>query len=382
MDAIEQDMRLLVVDDDAVDRDHLRRLLVRAEIDAVVVEEADPDRALAYLRGASVHVILLDDRFPLHDGMAVLREIRASDDVTPIIVLTGQDDVALAVELMKAGAVDCVAKSALTPPGLGQSIARALRVRASELARRAAETALRESEERSRRVLADQKQQSDFEQHLLGIVSHDLRNPIAAMVMAAMLLKERLREDPVSANVAQRIIQSGERATRLIRDLLDVTQARLGRGIPVDPTSADLHQVCKQAVDEVALAHPARSVRHEAIGEGGGIWDSDRLVQAIGNLIQNAISYSPPDSFVTVRSQGCGPSVVVEVYNEGEPIDPEALQSLFQPFKRTAGKLHPERSVGLGLFIVREIVAAHRGSLSVESTHAVGTTFRFELPRS
>ena len=233
----------------------------------------------------------------------------------------------------------------------------------------------------SRREIEGARRRAEFEQQLIGIVSHDLRNPISAMMMGATLLTRRLPADSPLAAPARRILSSGERAARLIRDLLDFTQARSASGIPIQRNPADIHTVCQQAVDEAAINHPDRALVHRAEGDGAGLWDPDRLAQVLGNLIVNAVSYSPPDSQVLVVSRGLADSVVIEVRNQGPPIAEDMLATLFEPFKRHERRKDPERSIGLGLFIVRQIVAAHGGAVRAASSDGE-TVFRVELPRS
>lgn len=478
--------RVLVLDDDEIDRERVRRFLARAEFRAEVLEAADPAASLASLRQLAPDAVVLDYNFPRHDGLSVLRELRERDSTISVVVLTGYDDTALAVELMKAGAVDYIPKSALTPERLVQSLRHALRLRTSEKVARAAQEALRASEEFNRRVLessrdcikvldldgtlvsmspgglellairdftllrghswlefwkdehrvaaekaladartggvgrfvgfsaaedgralwfdvmvtpildaqgaperllcisrdvTEQRRQSEFEQQLIGIVSHDLRNPISAMTMAATLLSQKLAPDsPLQAAVG-RIVRSGKRATRLIHDLLDFTQARLGGGLRIVRRETDIHVVCRQTVEEIALNHPDRPIVHTPAGEGKGSWDPDRIAQVIGNLTRNAVAYSPAGSPVTVRSEDRGGRIRLEVHNEGRPIAPEVVPTLFRPFTRGEQK-HSERSIGLGLFIVREIVASHGGTVDVRSTAVEGTTFSVDLPRS
>jgi PAS domain S-box-containing protein len=146
-------IRVLVVDDDEVDRESVRRLLARANIEAEVVEEADALAALAILRRATFDVVVLDYHFPRHDGLLILRELREFDAVTPVIMLTGHDDTALAVELMQNGAADYIPKSTLSAQRLAHSVRHVLRLRVSEVATRAVQEALRASEALGRRLL-------------------------------------------------------------------------------------------------------------------------------------------------------------------------------------------------------------------------------------
>jgi sigma-B regulation protein RsbU (phosphoserine phosphatase) len=478
---------ILVIDDDEIDRERVRRLLAQAAIVATVLEEEDPVVALATLQRERPDVVVLDYSFPRHDGLMVLRDLRELDASVPVLVLTGFDETALAVELMKAGAVDYLAKNGLTAQRLGQSVRHAVRLRDSEFAARAAEEALRASEEFNRRILdaspdcikvldldgrllsmsaggqrafgvddfsrvrgrswlefwndehrrlaeaalreaqsggtghfvghcptldgrplwwdvlvtpmlgadgkperlltvsrdvTEQHRRSEFEQQLIGIVSHDLRNPIHAMMMAGTLLSEELSDDSHHGKLARRVVRSGRRAAKLIRDLLDFTQIRLGGGLPVQKQDANVHAICQQVVDELLIQHPDRNLVHHAEGDGRGQCDPDRVAQIIGNLAHNALAYSPAGTPVTLHSHGAGERLRIEVHNLGTPIPDEVRTTLFQPFKRGVRRNEPDRSIGLGLFIVHQIASAHGGTVDVESSERGGTTFRVELPRA
>ncbi len=222
----------------------------------------------------------------------------------------------------------------------------------------------------------------EFERHLVGIVSHDLRNPIGAILLSAGLLVRRGDMDERQTTTVARITSSGYRAERMIGDLLDFTQARIGGGIPVHRTPTDLHAVTRQIVDELRAAHPLREVRFEPSGDGGGAWDPDRIAQVLTNLVRNALRYSPAGTPVLVTSLGTGDSVVLEVHNQGTPIPPETGAVLFEPMRRGTGPLNKGTDgLGLGLFIVKQIVLAHEGSVDFRSSQAEGTTFTVTLPR-
>ncbi|MCP3143438.1 sensor histidine kinase [Pyxidicoccus xibeiensis] len=225
------------------------------------------------------------------------------------------------------------------------------------------------------------KRRIEFEQQLIGIVSHDLRNPLNAITLgAAMLLKREGLEEKVTGAV-RRILSSAERAGRMIRDLLDFTQARLG-GIPVERAPLCLHALASQVLDELGHAHPERRLELTQEGDTQGAWDPDRMAQVISNLVGNALQYSPRDGVVTVRTRGEEDAVLLEVHNPGEPIPPERLPDLFKPLNRGTVRADMQtRSIGLGLYIVDSIVRAHGGTLHVSSTAAEGTCFTVRLPR-
>ncbi len=215
---------------------------------------------------------------------------------------------------------------------------------------------------------------------LVAIVSHDLRNPISAITMSVTVMLKRDNLEDWQAKGLRRIASAADRAHRLIRDLLDFTQARVG-GIPIQPKARDFHELARQVVEEVQLAHPERRITFEAAGEAQGAWDGDRIAQVITNLVGNAVQHSPAESAVRVSSRGEAGSVVLAVHNEGPPIPAETLPRLFEPFRRgTEGGA--AGSVGLGLFISRRIVEAHGGTLEVRSVEGEGTTFTVRLPRA
>lgn len=227
------------------------------------------------------------------------------------------------------------------------------------------------------------QRRSEFEQQLLGIVSHDLRNPLNAIVLGAATLLKREGLDEKSTQSVRRILRSAERATRMIRDLLDFTQVRLGGGIPIESRPLELAAHAEQVLEELEHLHPEHRLELTHEGDTRGEWDPDRVAQIITNLVGNGLKYSAPGTKVRVRTRGEGQVVVLEVHNCGEPIAPTLLPRLFKPLSRGAGKVDMEtRSIGLGLYIVDSIVRAHGGTIEVKSTLEEGTLFTVRLPRS
>lgn len=223
---------------------------------------------------------------------------------------------------------------------------------------------------------------TEFEQHLVGIVSHDLRNPLNAILLGSQTLAMLDELSPRSAKVAHRMQAAAERGARMIRDLLDFTQARLGGGLPIRRSALDVHTVASNVVDEVRAAHPERYLLVEHDGDGSGEWDGDRVAQAIANLVSNAIHYGDKDQPVRVRSRGSEEHVLIEVHNLGPAIPAEIQGGLFEPLKRGTGQLvASRRSIGLGLYIVKEIATRHGGTIEVRSGTEEGTTFTIRLPR-
>ncbi len=219
-----------------------------------------------------------------------------------------------------------------------------------------------------------------FAEQMIGIVSHDLRNPLSSITMAAALLAGS-ELTPKQSNVLAKLTRSTERASRLIGDLLDFTQARLGSGLPVDQEVVDIHHVTAEVVDELGLAHPNRKLQHLRSGQGPCLADPARLAQLTGNLVSNAIAYGDPATNITVRSEIGADAFSLSVHNEGPSIPREVQATLFRPMTRGNHVSKNGRSVGLGLFIVNEIAKAHGGSTIVESSAEAGTVFRVVFPR-
>ncbi|RYZ38222.1 MAG: GAF domain-containing sensor histidine kinase [Myxococcaceae bacterium] len=218
-------------------------------------------------------------------------------------------------------------------------------------------------------------------EQLMGIVSHDLRNPLNAISLAAATLMRRSDLDDRARRGLRRILDSSDRANRLILDLLDFTHVRTGKALTVKPKTVDLHEITQQVVDEVQLTSPGRTLDVVCEGNARGRWDPDRIAQVLTNLLTNAVQYSVAPARILVETRGEAGEVVLSVTNAGTPIPPELLPVLFEPMTRGTTEGTERRSVGLGLFIVNQITRAHGGHVEVVSTVEAGTTFRVHLPR-
>jgi len=230
-----------------------------------------------------------------------------------------------------------------------------------------------------------QRQMVEFQERFVAVLGHDLRNPLAALITAAGLLRQQLApsDEGPTGRVLARISSSALRMSRMVDQILDLTRARIAGGLGVEPTAMDLGVVLTGVVDELRTAYPQRSIEL-ACPVLPGAWDRDRLEQVFSNLIGNAIHHGSSERPVTVTARRAGEIVIVEVHNTGEPI-PESLRArLFDPFRRgeREGGAPKAAGLGLGLYISREIVVAHGGDIEVESTRAEGTTFRVSLPRT
>ncbi len=217
-------------------------------------------------------------------------------------------------------------------------------------------------------------------EEVVAIVSHDLRNPLAAITMSTTVLLKREDLSPAVAKGLSRISAAADRAARMINDLLDFTQARVG-SLPLSPRPASFFELARHVVEEVQLAHPERDIHLRTDGDGQGVWDVDRVAQVLTNLVGNAVQHSPSDTPVRVVARGEGEEVVLEVRNQGNPIPPDVLPRLFEPFHRGRSASAGRGSVGLGLYISHQVVLGHGGRIDVRSTASEGTTFTVRLPR-
>ncbi|NTX04500.1 MULTISPECIES: ATP-binding protein [Myxococcus] len=224
----------------------------------------------------------------------------------------------------------------------------------------------------------------DFQQILVGVVSHDLRNPLSVITTVASHLL-RKTEDPQRAKAIERALRSAERANLIINDLLDVTHARVTSHLPVSRQRIDLLALLKEALDDLGLSHPGREIQLVATEVVVlGDWDPGRLTQVATNLITNALQYGAERAPVRVTLRAEADEVVFAVHNRGPVIPDDLVPVLFNPFRQGQ---HAQRRVaggglGLGLYIVEQIVRSHGGTVSVRSSEAEGTTFTVVLPRS
>ncbi|HET8539544.1 MAG TPA: ATP-binding protein [Anaeromyxobacter sp.] len=214
---------------------------------------------------------------------------------------------------------------------------------------------------------------------LVGIVGHDLRTPLAAIRMSAAVLLRRGGLTDEQGRTLARIDGAAARMTGIIHDLLDFTRMRNEGRIPVHLRPADLVPVVRRAIAELVAVHPSREIRLASPDAVRVDADPDRLAQVVTNLVGNAIQHSPPDARVTVDVEEDARAVAIGVHNEGPPIGAELLGEIFEPFHR-GGRGGDGGSLGLGLFIVREVVRAHGGEVTVRSSAGEGTTFTVRLP--
>ncbi|HEY7497897.1 MAG TPA: response regulator [Vicinamibacterales bacterium] len=371
------DLRLLLVDDDAVDRLAVTRLLRQAGIQAQVDERTDRLAALHAVQEHTYDCALLDYRLPGTDGIALLRDLRAIGVGIPVVALTGQGDEEVAVELMKAGAADYLNKNTLTPERLERSLRYAMAMHRAEEERRL----LLEREQQARlEAQAANRAKDEF----LATLSHELRTPLNAILGWSQLLAGgQLNED-----TARRAIEIIERNTRLqarlIDDLLDISRIITGK-LRLEMKPVTVRSIVDAAVESALPAASAKRVSLVRNFDGASeaiFCDPSRMQQVIWNLLSNAIKFTPEGGQVTVSEGREGGMVVLSVQDTGAGIEPQFLPHVFDRFRQQdPASTRKHGGLGLGLSIVRHLVELHGGTISAHSEGAErGATFVVKVP--
>lgn len=219
----------------------------------------------------------------------------------------------------------------------------------------------------------------DFEKWILAIVSHDIRDPLGSIQLAAHAMRMVPDTPPAVKKQTEFVIRGVKRIENIVGDLLDLSREREGRGITLQPKAGDIRSMCQEIIDELAAISRDREITFDCEADGRGVWDETRILQAISNLTANAVQHGEPGSPVHVRLTGDDRNVAVEVRNQGA-IPEDVMPRIFEPFR--SGRHHGSRGegLGLGLFIAKAIARAHGGALQVDSSQG-NTMFRLTLPR-
>ncbi|QSQ22352.1 response regulator [Pyxidicoccus parkwayensis] len=371
--------RVLLVDDVPANLLALKAILEPLGQELVAVRSGE--EALRELLRGDFACILMDVQMPGLDGLETAHLIRARERTRhlPILFITALSrEAAYVTRGYAQGAVDYLLKP--VDPDILRAKVQVfvdLYLRGEEVKRQALELAER------RRAAEELQRAAELEQQLVGIVGHDIRTPLSVILTTAKAQLGTQSLPPAQRKAFERVERGGERIQQIVDLLLDFTRARLGGGIPVVPQAGDLNDLCIRVVDELNVTRPGRVIQCDFARDSlHGAWDLQRLAQVLANLLDNALKHSPEGTPVRLSTWEKGEGVFLEVRNEGAPIPPELLPHLFEPFRRGEGSEATAReSLGLGLYIARNIVEAHRGTLSARSSEEEGTVFRVCLPR-
>lgn len=219
----------------------------------------------------------------------------------------------------------------------------------------------------------------------LAILGHDLRAPLQAISMSSEILMRKAGLSDADMAYVTRIKSSSRHMATMVSDLLEFVRSRLGVSLPIERKPMEMTVACRDAIDEASAGHPGCDPDFTSSGDTQGDWDRSRIDQMLRNLIGNALQHGASTHKITVSLVGSESHVSLSVHNDGEPIAQEAIGSIFDPLVRSlneeAGTRNPSTSLGLGLYIVKEVVNAHNGSITVTSNFGDGTTFMVVLPK-
>ena len=228
----------------------------------------------------------------------------------------------------------------------------------------------------------EMKEALAFRDQVMAILGHDLRNPIAGILGIVSLTKLGDAVPQPLGTKLDHIERSARRMSEMIETILDFTRTRFAGKLPISPAPIDLREVCAQVIGELAASHSDRAIELEVRGDATGSWDPGRIAQVVSNLVGNALAHGDRETAVRVSIEGDSDRIALKVHNGGRAIDEELLPLIFEPFRRGADEdARRAKGLGLGLHIVKQIIAAHRGSIAVESSTTAGTTFCASLPR-
>lgn len=391
---------ILLVDDDAVDRMAICRALARADLAVQVTEVNNAEEAIARLSSSSYDCVFLDYRLPEQDGLSLIRQWRAEGVTIPLVVLTGQGDEQIAVDLMKAGASDYLIKTRVSPDRLALLLRNAMRVYEAERREVSALAQLQQTnvllikqneelgdqrryiEDQNLKLLEAYRVKSEF----LATMSHELRTPLNAILGFSQILDSQSKGPLTShqAEMVKRIFTNGKNLLNLVNDILDLSKLEAQR-LTLTPTSVDLHGLVQSTLSDLRSLADYKALALESsldLNDPMVTHDEHRLRQVLTNLVSNAIKFTDCGQVrvgVTDTEPG---QITLTVEDTGIGIAKEQLPHIFEAFRQVDQTIRRQRSgTGLGLAIVQSLVTVMGGTIAASSQPGQGTTFTVTLPR-
>ncbi|GFE68647.1 hybrid sensor histidine kinase/response regulator [Chroococcus sp. FPU101] len=364
-----QTLRILIVDDDEVDRMAVRRALKVDGLSLKISEAGDCATAIAQVDQHPFDCIFVDYRLPDSDGLALVKQFRSQGLTIPLIALTGQGDDQIAVELMKAGASDYLSKSRINSGRLVQTLQSVMRLHQAE---QEAALATQQKEELA-------KQREDF----VSRMTHDLRTPLIAANRMLQLFQEEVYGDitPEMDKAIAVIIRSNHNLLEMVNNLLEVYCHEAGYK-QLNFTNVDLEEVISEVVQEL---NPLAEQKHIALtayidDNANSVVMGDRveLRRVFINLVSNAIKFTD-EGYIKIELTEHDSLVTVHVQDTGSGIRPEDQAVLFERFRQGN---HKRSTSGLGLYLSRRIIEVHQGTITVQSEVGKGSIFRVQLQAS
>ncbi len=393
-------LKILIVDDDEVDRMAVRRALSKAGFDLEIVEKEDSETALASLKKGKFDCIFLDYRLPDRDGLELIKDLRLMGIKVPSIVLTGQGDEQVAVEMMKAGASDYLSKSKVSPETLSQTLRNAIRIHQAEMEAEKANQRLRESNElliQQNQELESQRQQieqqnqqlieaSRLKSQFLANMSHELRTPMNSIMGFSQLLL-RQYPDPLSQkqlDMVKRIFNNSQNLMTMLNEVLDFSKIEAGR-LDLKVEKFDLTELITLTTEEIRSLAVEKNLDLEMeieLKNSLVVNDRTSLRRILVNLLSNAIKFTD-SGYVKIKAwEQTKERIALAVEDSGLGIAEENRELIFEAFRQADQTITRKHSgTGLGLAIVRSLVNMMEGRIVLKSVLGKGSTFLIELPR-
>ena len=393
-------LNVLVTDDDVTDRMAIRRYLAKTPLQVTLAEAANAQTAQQMLASERFDCIFLDFQLPDIDGLSFIKQLRLVGETLPIIVLTGQGDEQIAVELMKAGASDYLAKSRLTPDNLTSLIRQTMKTYRAEQRVRAAQAQLQQTnlllrqqnqelENQRQRIEQQNLQLQEANRHkteFLATMSHELRTPLNSILGFSQILKSQTKGDlnEYQMKMTNCIHTNGESLLHLVNDILDMSTIEAHQ-LKLIPHAFDLAGLIQEVVSEIqvmvvqkelTLRTQINLVKREIYN------DRQRFKQILTNLLSNAVKFTETGVISIEVNNLVENSLEIDVKDTGIGIAEEQLANIFQPFRQAdQSTIRRYEGTGLGLAIAHSLVSAMQGSITVESQLGQGSTFRIQIPR-
>ncbi|AFY78255.1 MAG: response regulator [Hydrococcus sp. C42_A2020_068] len=393
-------LKILIVDDDRVDRLALRRSLQKAGIRMELSEAGDARDAIALLQNTHFDCIFLDYLLPDRDGLGLIKELYSIGVKVPTIVLTGQGDEQIAVEMMKAGASDYLSKTRVSPETLAQTLRNAIRVDRAQKAAELANQQLKESNallQHQNQELEKQRQQIQLQNlqlqeayrlksQFLATMSHELRTPLNAIMGFSQILLRQYPDPltPQQTEIVQRIINNSQNLLILLNEVLDFSKLESGQ-LTLNPEEFNLAILVQITVEELRSLAMQKQLSLQVdldLKNPLVVNDQNSLRRILINLLSNAIKFTDSGS-IWVKVWELNPDrVAIAVRDTGIGIASEYLEAIFEAFRQVDGSLARQHGgSGLGLAITNSLVKMMQGTIAVESQVGKGSAFQVEFPR-
>ncbi|MDB9539675.1 ATP-binding protein [Anabaenopsis tanganyikae CS-531] len=397
---MKETLRILVVDDDEVDRMRVRQALTQAGVCMEMSEVSNGSDALAALRTTTYDCVFLDYCLPDQDVLVLIQRLRSLEITVPLVVFTTHTDEKIAMELMESGATDYLSKSRLCSETLAQVLRYAIRIHRAQMQAALANQRLRETNERlirQNQEVEKQRQQiqlqnfklleaSRLKSQFLATISHELRTPMNAILgFSQILLRPKFGKlTNQQTDMVERILNNGKNLLMLLNEVLDFSQLEVGQ-LELEPELFDLTKTINIVVAQMRSVAEAKKLSLGVdidMKDSLVFNDSGRIRQILINLLSNAIKFTDSGAISLEVKELPNNQLAIAVRDTGIGIAPRDFQHIFEAFRQVDQSMTRKYpGTGLGLAIIDSLVQMMGGHISVESQLGVGSMFRIEVPR-